>query len=204
MQACELVYPSIKSALGAWWNEVTFGGSNAEAGYTHGKLVFDVVSMFIGVGEVKGFLKAGKLADEAAALIRQGIEEAGEALGQKAGKQDWLKFIKEDIDFEETYFTNLSKTLDPICQKLVRRLSFEGSDETRAVIDGVTVNGDGSLVLIETKLRGSTQFTKRQKKVYAEIETGTAKAVGGNAAKARIEGKTIKAEVKRVNKYEED
>lgn len=78
----------------------------------------------------------------------------------------------------------------------------ENRDWTRAVVDGIIDNGDGTFKFIETKLRSTTQLTKKSKFVYKALEKGEAFAVGENALKLFGEtGQKVKAIVKRVNKY---
>ena len=45
-------------------------------------------------------------------------------------------------------------------------------DSTRAVVDFVKKNADGSFGLIETKLRKSTSLTTNQRKVYKALKEG--------------------------------
>ncbi|TGD56848.1 polymorphic toxin-type HINT domain-containing protein [Flavobacterium humi] len=65
------MYASIKKEIGVWFDQSTFQGTPAEAGYQHGKILFDVLSMFIGVGEVKAFVKTGEFSADALKLLRR-------------------------------------------------------------------------------------------------------------------------------------
>ncbi|WP_445711169.1 polymorphic toxin-type HINT domain-containing protein [Flavobacterium sp.] len=65
------VHNTLKSELGIWWDESTGGVTNAEMGYQNGKLVFDVLSTFIGVGEVKAFIQTGKFSSNALKTLRK-------------------------------------------------------------------------------------------------------------------------------------
>ena len=77
-------------------------------------------------------------------------------------------------------------------------------DSTRAVVDFVKKNADGSFGLIETKLRNSTSLTTNQRKVYKALKEGNATAVGKNAEDAGFKvGSKYKLEVKRVNKIDD-
>lgn len=65
------MYANIKKELGVYFDQVTGKGTNAEMGYQHGKLVFDVLTMFIGVGELKALVKTGEFSSNALNLLRK-------------------------------------------------------------------------------------------------------------------------------------
>ena len=200
-EAAMNVYSSMKAAFGDWWN-VTFmqGGTKGEQGYSQGKLVFDIAALFVGAGEIKGLMKGGRLAEETVLAIREGLEEASQVAGKKA-MPEWLKLMKEGTAFENSFFDNLGKSLEE-GSEIIRRVSFKAADGTRAVVDGVVKNADGSYRFIETKLRKSTQLTTNQKKVYKALQDGTATAVGENAEKAGFKtGQKVTATVERVEKF---
>ncbi len=195
------VIDGVKSSFGEWWDVVAQGGgTNGERGYAHGKLVFDVVSLFVGTGELKGLMKGSKIGDDVALLIRESLEEATQMAPGK-GMPEWLKLIKEGLAYETSYFDELTKKLSRGDQ-LIRRVTFKTDDGTRAVVDGVVRRADGTFELIETKLKYTTPLTKNQQKVYKALKEGKAMAVGDNAKKAGFKnGEKVKAEVKRVNKH---
>jgi len=194
------VYSNLKEALGDWWSVTSLqNGTQGEQGYAHGKIAFDIVSLFVGTGELKGIMKGGKFAQETSIVIQEGLEEASQAGGRKMNPE-WLKTIKEGVEFENHFFDELEKGLEE-GQKLTRRVSFKLKDGTRAVVDGVVNNGDGTYRFIETKLRSSTKLSSNQKKVYEALKNGTATAVGENAERAGFKsGQNVQAVVERVDK----
>ena len=76
----EQAWDSVGNAMGSWWSELTFKGTEAEAGYQQGKVAFDVLSMFIGVGEIKALLKTGKLSAGALRRLKIANEISQEAI----------------------------------------------------------------------------------------------------------------------------
>jgi hypothetical protein len=55
------IWDELKKNLGDWWEDASFQDDMASAGYEHGKLVFEIIGMFFGYGDVKALLKTGKL-----------------------------------------------------------------------------------------------------------------------------------------------
>ncbi len=62
---------SLGGTFVVWWSELNNEHTEGEAGYQHGKLLFDVLSMFIGVGEIKGLLKTGAFSKKALSKIKK-------------------------------------------------------------------------------------------------------------------------------------
>ncbi len=66
-----LLIRSLKDAIGDWWQELTFEGTSGEAGYQHGKLLFDVILTILGIGAIKHFLKTGRFTSAALRRLRR-------------------------------------------------------------------------------------------------------------------------------------
>jgi len=111
------VWNSVKEAFGQWWDAVSFQKGGDEAGYQHGKLVFDILTSVIGVGEAKVLLQTGRLSKAALAELKNGekmfaaLKSAGLcfAAGTKVLTKDGLVNI-EDIKIGDSVWAYSDST----------------------------------------------------------------------------------------------
>jgi hypothetical protein len=80
-----------------------------------------------------------------------------------------------------------------------RRVTLKLKDGTRAVIDGLAENADGTYTLIEAKMGGG-KLSKGQRKVLAAIMNGEEVIGVGKNAKAILKNNTGKDISKKINK----
>lgn len=81
----------LKAALGDWLEDVTLQNSIGEAGYAHGKLVFDILTMAVGISELNAFFKTGKLSIAAVSIIKA-LSKVDRILVREAGV--WKKLTE--------------------------------------------------------------------------------------------------------------
>lgn len=89
------MYANIKKEFGEWFDQTTFQGTAAEAGYSHGKLIFDGLTAFIGVSEVKYLMKTGNFSKNALKLIVKKSKNLVSRFGRLKPKQAIINILKE-------------------------------------------------------------------------------------------------------------
>lgn len=65
------IMTKIQAEMSNWFDQVTFDKTLAEAGYQHGKILFEVLGALVGVAEVKALLKFGQFSATALSAIRK-------------------------------------------------------------------------------------------------------------------------------------
>jgi len=91
----EQIFNSIKAAVGNWFEEITFQKTNVQAGYEHGKIVFEILGALVGVTEVKTLLSTGKFS--ASALTKIASTKELFSLGNKIKKIDGVSALVDDV-----------------------------------------------------------------------------------------------------------
>ena len=70
---------------------MSFEGTDAEAGYQHSRAALQILTMFVGVGEITALMKTGKLSATAIKTLRKGLKglskQGLKRLVRKSGKK---------------------------------------------------------------------------------------------------------------------
>ncbi len=94
------IWTNIKKEFGEWLDQTTFQGTAAEAGYQHGKLIFDGLTALVGVSEVKYLLKTGEFSLSGKKLL--GVWKKAKKSFKTAALNELKNFLKlnagESID----------------------------------------------------------------------------------------------------------
>lgn len=112
------LYELGKEMLGEYWDDLTFGNSTTEAGYAHGKILFEVLIAVATAGGstaatgTKGFLKAAK--------------EGGDALTTYVRKT----IADFDISIDKSAFGQLNSGIDPSKLVKIKKKAQGGASES--------------------------------------------------------------------------
>jgi len=128
------MYSNIKKELGVYFDQVIGRGTNAEMGYQHGKLVFDILTTFIGVGEVKALVKTGEFSANALKLLRNSKTKLIRALkpcgcftaGTQVYTEEGYKNI-EDVKIGDRVWAYNDKTSDFEIKEVIETFTREFS-----------------------------------------------------------------------------
>jgi hypothetical protein len=139
------IFDAMKSELGEWFDDASGQNGRDNAGYAQGKIVFDVLISFVGVGEAKALLKTNNKAQAFVKLMKKARRFERKILGQikKSGKYG----------------------------KVVEQVTLTLKDGTRARFDGIGKKGGSLYELIEAKM-GKGKLSKNQKKVLEALNNG--------------------------------
>jgi len=171
------VYNSVKKALGDWFSETTFEKGASYAGYTHGKMIFDVLTALIGVAEVNYLLKTGRFSVKALRIITlnsikksiksfDDIIKSAKLLSDKFDPKANIRRIAREFTGKGSasdHFDNLAQKLDgKIVEQKNGTKTFVGKDGVTYSLHNST-GGDGRPTI--TKLSKNKDGSKTEEKI---------------------------------------
>ncbi len=179
-ELADKVYNSIKTQLGDWFSDVTFESTTGEAGYAHGKMVFDVLLGCIGVSEIKYLLRKGsfsvsalrKIAADRLRKIYKSFDDTtknSNLIKDKLDKKQNKRYIEREYIGEGTaqeHFDNLAEANGIKPHEGLQ--NFTGKDGANYEIHEST-GGDGRMAI--TKKYTNEKSEQVEEKVRFEIPT---------------------------------
>jgi hypothetical protein len=111
------IYNAIKDATSNWFDAATFQKTNVQAGYEHGKIVFEILGALVGIEEVKALVNTGKFSLEATQVINRvkGVFNSG----RKFKKIEEITYLVDEIGKPISKGDDIARVVNNLADPLI-------------------------------------------------------------------------------------